>query len=104
MRTHQQIDARTLAMAKAITEKIDRDPARTGLVKARAICRQWFETEPRPAVAEWLRILEKPWEEIRSILLDPSEQGQRLRQSDPFCGILTPRERWATYRKHREKG
>jgi len=49
---------------------------------------------------EWLEILRRPWPEIRAILIDDSEESQRLRQSDPFCGILSPQERWAMYREH----
>ena len=103
MRTHQQIDERSLALARAIVQKIDRDPARQGLEKARAICRRWFEERPLPAIGEWLEILKQPWEDIRRVLLDESESGQRLRQSDPFCGILTPQERWAIYRQFHEE-
>lgn len=102
MRTHQQIDQRSLAMARAIVDKIDRDPQRRGLEHARAVCQRWHRERPLPAVSEWLALLEKPWEEIRQILLDESGRGQRLRQSDPFCGILSPQERWAIYRVHRE--
>jgi len=36
---------------------------------------------------------------VRAVLLDESDEGQRLRQSDPFCGVLTPRERWEIYRQ-----
>jgi len=103
MKTHRQIDERSLAMARTIVARIDADPARAGLLKARATCQRWHARKPAPAVNEWLRLLERPWEEIRGILLDESEEGCRLRQSDPFCGILTPQERWAIYRRHREK-
>jgi hypothetical protein len=103
MKTHQQIDERSLALAKAIVEKIDRDPARLGLEKARAVCVRWYEQRPLPAIGEWLKILQEPWEVIRRVLLDESQSGQRLRQSDPFCGILTPQERWAIYRKYNDK-
>lgn len=89
-------------MARAIVEKIDNDPQRRGLEKARATCRRWYSERPMPAIFEWLQILERPWEEIREILLDPSEEGQRLRQSDPFCGILTPAERRGIYKAHEE--
>jgi len=103
MRTHQQIDERSLALARAIVKKIDDDPERGGLEKARAICQRWNKQRPLPAVGEWLKILQAPWEDVRRVLLDESESGQRLRQSDPFCGILSPRERWAIYRKYHEE-
>jgi hypothetical protein len=102
MKTHQQIDERSLAMARAIVARIDGDPTRAGLVRARATCQRWFRDRPMPVFSEWLEILKRPWEEIREVLLDESETGQRLRQSDPFCGILTPQERWAIYRAHHE--
>jgi hypothetical protein len=99
MKTHEEIDQRSLAMARRIVDRIDRDPGRAGLEKARANCSRWFAIRPEPAIAEWSQILRKPWEEIRTILLDDSEEGRRLRQSDPFCGILTQVERWAIYRE-----
>ena len=102
MKTHAQIDERSLAMARAIVVKIDQDPTRASLSKARTTCKRWLNERPLPAVREWVEILDRPWEQVREVLLDESEEGQRLRQSDPFCGILTPRERWAIYREHSE--
>jgi hypothetical protein len=90
-------------MARAIVAKIDQDPMRAGLAKARAVCERWHRQRPDDlATKEWLIILDRPWEQVREVLLDDSEEGRRLRQSDPFCGILTPQERWDIYRKHRE--
>ncbi|HEX3718227.1 MAG TPA: hypothetical protein VH595_09675 [Verrucomicrobiae bacterium] len=91
--THQKIDERSLAMARAIVDRIDQDPQRGGLERARSICRRWFEKNPSAANREWIEILERPWEEVRQVLLDESGEGQRRRQSDPFCGVLTPQER-----------
>lgn len=101
VKLHSQIDQRSLAMARAIVARIDRDPARAGLAKAKETCRRWMERCPLPAHREWSSLLDRPWEEVRSLLLEESESGQRLRQSDPFCGILTPQERWEIYRAFR---
>ena len=98
MKTHDDIDRRSLAMARRIAAKIDGDPGREGLVHARQVCARWVEKGNVPA-KEWMAILQRPWPEIRSILLDDSEEGKRLRQNDPFCGILTPAERWEIYRE-----
>lgn len=84
-------------MVRAIVARIDADPERRGLEHAREVCRRWVAAGNVPA-REWMPILERPWEEIRAVLLDESDEGQRLRQSDPFVGILTPQERWAIYR------
>jgi hypothetical protein len=102
MKSHAQIDARSLAMARAIVSRIDQDPDRDGLAHARATCERWFRACPAPAVKEWLAILERPWEQVREVLLDESEDGRRLRQSDPFCGILSAVERWQIYREFNE--
>lgn len=98
MRDHDAIDRRSLTMAQRIVEKIDDDPARGGLAHARSVCERWVSRGNVPA-QEWLQILDRPWEEIREILLSESEDAKRLRQSDPFCGILTPQERWQIYRE-----
>lgn len=97
MKDHDAIDRRSLTMARRIVEKIDADPARGGLAHAREVCERWVSRGNVPA-REWLRILDRSWEEIREILLGESEESKRLRQSDPFCGILTPQERWQIYR------
>ena len=84
MKTHQQIDRRSLAMAEAIVSKIDRDAKRTGLLKARATCSRWMKRHATAANREWLEILDRPWEDIRAPLLEDSERGRRLRQNDPL--------------------
>ena len=98
MKTHQDIDQRSLAMARAIVARIDADPHRAGLTRAKDLCQRWYRERNAPVDREWLDILEQPWGQVREVLLDESETGRRLRQSTPFCGILTPRERWAFYK------
>ena len=103
MKTHEDIDLRSLRLAQAIVDRIDGDPERRGLDHAREVCRRWCARDPSCAGREWLPLLDLPWDEVRRILLDPSEEGRRLRQSSPFCGILDPRARWAIYREfHRD--
>lgn len=75
-------------MMAAIVAKIDQDPS--GLETARRNLRLWPSS---PALDEWRRLMKKPWTELREILLDPSQEGRRLRQSHPFVGILTSQER-----------
>jgi hypothetical protein len=98
VKTHDEIDKRSLTMARRIVARIDSDPAREGLEHARQVCARWDSQRNVPA-KEWMVILQRPWPEIREILLDDSEEGRRLRQNDPFCGILTPVERWEIYRE-----
>jgi hypothetical protein len=98
MKTHIDIDRRSLAMARVIAKKIDADPMHRGLEQARSVCGNWCRQNPSDSVLQWQRILDGSWEEVRQILLDESQEGQRLRQNSPFCGILNPRERWRIYR------
>jgi hypothetical protein len=100
VRTHQEIDRRSLEMVRRIVAKIDADPERRGLEHAKRVCNRWV-TQGIASAREWQTLLQEPWETVRSILLDDSDEGQRLRQTDPFCGILTPAERWEIYRKAR---
>ena len=98
MKTHKTIDERSLALARNIVMKIDKDPDRQGLKRARTLCDRWFHTTPQPAYAEWRTVLSQDWESVRAVLLDESEYGQRMRQSSPFCGVLTPEERSNIFR------
>ncbi len=102
MKTHEQIDRRGLELARLIVERIDADPERSGLEKARACCESWLAKGPDPVFLEWRRILDLPWEQVRDILLADTEEGRRLRQSSPFCGILSPQERWQVFKEFRE--
>ena len=85
-------------MVREIVARIDADPARRGFEHAKHVCQRWLALGNVPA-REWMNILERPWEEVRAVLLDESEEGQRLRQNDPFCGVLSPHERWKIYRE-----
>ena len=101
MRRHEDIDRRSLVMVRRIVAKIDADPERRGLAHAKRVCRRWV-SQGIVSAQEWLMLLERPWEDVRTILQDERDEGQRLRQSDPFCGILTPAERWQIYSETRD--
>ena len=55
----------------------------------------------RERYREWKQLIEKhTWERLREILLEESDEGQRLRSSHPFTGLLTDDERDAIYARH----
>ena len=92
---HPHIDARSLEMAKIIVKRIDADP--TLIERAH---RYLADEEERyaslcQASREWKQILTRPWSEVRRILLDESDEGQRLRSSKPFASVVTEEERLA---------
>ena len=94
---HDRLDEIRRRMALAVAEKVDEDPTLLE-VPRRNICR-WAELWGywMSAYAEWSEILERPWPEVRGLLIADDEDSRRLRQSTPFVGILTPRERKAIH-------
>jgi hypothetical protein len=92
--SHQWMDGCNLAMTRRIAEKIQQKPglmkiARDNLKRWKKIHRPW-----PPALREWEEILaQNPTERVLEILTQDNDEGQRLRQSDPFVGILTEKER-----------
>ena len=90
---HPHIDARSLEMARIIVKRIDEDPT---LIE---VAHQYLANEERrygtlcQASEEWREILTRPWAQVRELLLEESDEGQRLRSSKPFAGIVTEDER-----------
>ena len=92
---HPHIDACVLDMCRLIVEKIDESPNRF-LIAHENLARErerWGTLTP--AREEWLGLLHRPWPEIRAILLDESDEGQRLQSSHPFTGLISEEERYA---------
>ncbi len=94
VRSHQWIDLVDLEMSRRIARKIRQDPSLMRVPKANL--RRWrrkFGYWP-PAFREWADILKNnPLPRVLEILTQDNDEGQRLRQSDPFVGILTVEER-----------
>ena len=99
-------DARSLAYARAIVEKVDAEPALAAI--ARANLARWGARSGGAlsrASAEWERLIERlDWAGVRAILLDTSEEGQRLRSSHPFVGVLSESERQAIWQATDDAG
>jgi len=89
---HARIEARSLAMHRAIAEKLRKNP-RLLAVAGENIRRWRRQGVDVTAFSEWEAILERGVEETVRVLTDPSEEAARLRQSTPFTGVLTPKER-----------
>lgn len=101
-RTHEWIDQRSLALDQAIADKLQQQPEL--LEKARANLQRWIQQQ-QPAVPsvfrEWQRILDT-WtiENILDLLRSSNQEARRLRQSSPFCGILSQEERIAIFKAY----
>ena len=97
---HPHIDVRSLDRARIVVERIDADPSLFNV--AHENLERWRRLHGTLSRAneEWKQILERPWREIREILLDESDEGQRLRSSHPFVGIVTEEERLEIMKRH----
>ena len=85
---------------RIVVGRIDVDPTLFNV--ARENLKRWRQLHGTLSRAnqEWEEILERPWREIREILLEESDGGQRLRNTAPFVGIVTEEEWLAIMRRH----
>jgi hypothetical protein len=91
-------DLFNLMLHRAVAEKLRRDESAV-LRIARGNLERWLGSESfagngRAALVEWREILEnKSAAEIIGIITQETDEGQRLRSSSPFAGVLTETER-----------
>jgi hypothetical protein len=91
---HQLIDDRIFRLVEAAVEKIDANPVLRGQLRENV--GRWTNESQRKA---WRDYLQRPWTELRGLLLARSEEGARLRQDAPLGGILNPAERRRIFRE-----
>jgi hypothetical protein len=99
---HRIAEERSLALHRAIAEKLGSDPGL--LERGRARVRSWLassEVHSRYARA-WHEVLSRPLSEIQKFLAEDSEEARALRQVTPFAGAIDPRTRWRIWREVRE--
>lgn len=94
---HERIDQRSLALHRAVAEKLRAQPALIGV--ARENLARWAATAGRstPYLDAWKRILDRPLEDVLQLIEQEEERMTALRQCSPFAGVLEPKERWAVY-------
>ncbi len=92
------VDLLSLSLHAKVAEKMLVD--RAGVIKtAQDNLKRWLESESfvgseRNALLEWQEILESSTlEEVRKIITQETDEGQRLRSSSPFVGVLSEEER-----------
>lgn len=100
MRTHQEIDARSLALHRLVASTIRRDPGR--FEGAKATLARW-RTEvcasSQPYLAEWERLMNQGMEACLDFAGEDSEWATAMRQSSPLACVLTNQERFAFLKK-----
>jgi hypothetical protein len=102
MRTHEQMDQRSLALGCAVADKLERQPEL--LESARRNLERWIAAggqTPLRAHTEWRDLLDRlPPPALLELLRSDTEEARRLRQSSPFAGLLAPAERWRILREY----
>lgn len=101
---HHRLDARSRALHAAVAARIRHDPSLIAI--ALANLERWErQSGPDPALREWSEILHsQPLEQVLALLEEDSERADRLRQSSPFTGILSPEERMEILRAYESAG
>ncbi len=96
-----QQERRSLWLHRAIATTIQAEPER-----ALVVARENLSTRRRVDEASraetwrqaWEALLGGPLDSLLAALCSTSTYASQLRQTAPFAGLLTPRERWAVYR------
>jgi hypothetical protein len=94
-RSHEDLDRRALAMARAISKRLSDDPSLIERAQ-RYVRRRLEKASPgeRMDLREWerlLRTMSPP--RLQRFLVDPGERATRLRQTLPFVDALSKEER-----------
>lgn len=97
---HSRLEERSLALHRLVARKLLGNPLL--LDRVRETVRRWqgMDGSPRTTLAEWETILSSPADQVAGFLTERSEKATRLRQSSPFCGILSEDERRAIYESY----
>ena len=92
-------DRRSLALHRAIAERLRKDPERV-LRHARRALAQMKAQAPTSLLLlrEWEVLLDRPVEALLPLLTDPDEWARELRHVTPFAGVLSATDRAEIYR------
>lgn len=94
-RTHGSLDARSLALATKIAQKLREDPSLIERARQRVAARMRTASPgERKELKEWDRVLRSASpRRLQALLTDPGPRATRLRQTLPFLDALTRDER-----------
>ncbi len=95
MRTHQEIDQRSLALHRLVADKIRSDPALFDQAQHRLM--RWkllVSPDAHHYLDEWQRLFDLGMNASLAVAVEESEQATAMRQSSPLSCLLTNQERF----------
>jgi hypothetical protein len=94
---HSLLDKRSLMLHEAIAAKLRADPSlleKTRKWLSETVSNELFSQSVRDGYREWEQAISLcTFDQLLTLMTDPSEDAIRLRQSTPFVNILTQEER-----------
>lgn len=93
MNLHELAEERSIALHRAVAERVLAEPSLLEAVRARVATWLRDGTVHAEYAHAWAAILARPLAEILPVLTDPGERARALRQVTPFVGILDQKER-----------
>lgn len=105
---HDLIDKRSLELHRLVAEKIRQQPELMDFVLERlnrSLSESRLSDSCKDSLREWQTLLTSlPLREVLDLMTEDSDEGQRLRHSTPFSGILTQPERLEVFRRYEPAG
>lgn len=95
-------DFRSLELHSLIAKKLEEDPSLVQIAIANIARWKKQNDFPQPYLDEWLEIINSGQESLLNFLRSTSYDGQRLRSSSPFPGILTSQERNEIFERYKK--
>jgi hypothetical protein len=92
---HEKIDRRSIELHRAIAEKLRAQPELLEI--ARQNIERQLAGRSRQYAEAWRELLASPMAEWLPRLVEDSERMRAMRQSTPFAGVLSAKERWKIY-------
>jgi hypothetical protein len=94
---HADIDRVSLEIHRRIALRLRQEPRLTDV--ARENLDRWMKLNGhipslRRDYEEWRRLLDLPLEKLCAVMVEETDEGQRLRQNSPFAGVLPREEVW----------
>lgn len=99
LRTHDVLDARSLALHRLTADVLRKHPERLAIAKAN-LDRLEAIADPhcKPYLDQWRVAVNGGLESSIALMISETEQGNALRQAAPFGGVLSHAERFSFFR------